>query len=139
MKIGISLSIGAPPQTAALLAQAGFQVVGPQPGGDADAEFSVSFAPALADADQREQRMLVQCHGRDGGPRGGSILARGATESASFVVSRISGLAAPMLTADSRTYDAISRAMRAATRHLSLLIEGETGTGKKLLVRLFTR
>lgn len=135
VKIRISLGIGAPPQTAALLAQAGLRVA--QAGADADAELSVSFALAPGAADQREQRTVVQCRGPDGRPRGASIVAGDGTQAASFVLSRVSGAETPMLTADGRTYSAISRAIQAAMRHRSLLIEGETGTGKKLLVRLF--
>lgn len=130
--IRISLGIGAPPQTAALLAQAGFDVVEDSAG---EAEFTVSFAPAAAD--ERGNRTAVQCLGPEGRARGASLLARGGIEAASCVASQVSEVGAPMLTADARTYSAIAQAIHAARQRLSLLVEGETGTGKKLLVGLY--
>ena len=55
---------------------------------------------------------------------------------ASWVVSRAFGLARPLLTTDATMFAVIRAAVRAGRIDSPILVSGETGTGKELLVRL---
>jgi DNA-binding NtrC family response regulator len=55
---------------------------------------------------------------------------------ASYVVSRAFGLAPPLLTADAAMFAVVRAAARAGQVDSPILITGETGTGKELVVRL---
>jgi hypothetical protein len=55
---------------------------------------------------------------------------------ASLVLSRVLGLVPPLLTADATTFRLLRAAFSSAIDAVPQLVEGETGTGKKLLARL---
>jgi DNA-binding NtrC family response regulator len=60
----------------------------------------------------------------------------GSWAAASYVVSRAFGLSPPLLTADAAMFAVIRAAARAGQVDSPILVTGETGTGKELVVRL---
>ncbi len=60
----------------------------------------------------------------------------GVWAAASYVVSQAFGLAPPLLTTDAAMFALIRAATRAGQADSPILVTGETGTGKELLVRL---
>ena len=101
---------------------------------------------AAADAGAAAGRLRIKCVG--GAARGpdqsGAREANEAIEfegpgvwaAASFVVSRVFGLSPPLLTADPAMFAVIRAAARAGQVDSPILVTGETGTGKELLVHL---
>lgn len=63
----------------------------------------------------------------------------GVWAAASFVVSQVFGLSPPLLTADPAMFAVIRAAARAGQVDSPILVTGETGTGKELLVHLNPR
>lgn len=62
--------------------------------------------------------------------------ASGPWAAASYVVSRAFGVSPPLLTADAAMFAVVRAAARAGQVDSPILVTGETGTGKELLVRL---
>lgn len=132
--IRISLSGDAPPETAVLLADGGIEIVAPHD--SAAAGLAIDFQPTSGPPNSRGEWMTVRSWAPQANLPSANFAAANAIEAASFILWQASGAAAPMLTGDRRTYVAIARAMTAAPLRVPILVEGEIGTGKQLLVRL---
>ena len=78
-------------------------------------------------------RMAIGAHGD---PRTADFVCDSVYPAACFILSRMLRMPAPMLTADSEMFSVLRDALALAPRRAPVLIEGETGVGKKSLARM---